>query len=364
MRLLVFSAHTADFCSRAGGMRRTMEKPLRNAVLLVSALLGVAFLVFLVNQTVQVVGLADRLHPALGTAVLWGLLLIYAACAFVPLAMLLRLPRPLTPPASEASPEFPAHLRALGRRLQGNPLLADRALASRADIEEALRVLDGRADEIVRSVGSQVFITTAVSQNGSLDGLMVLLAQSKMLWQIARVYYQRPTLRDLATLYGNVASTVFVASQLDDLDLAEQVQPLVSGVLGSAVGAVPGLHAASALFVNSVVNGTANAFLTLRVGIIAKRHCGALVLPERRTVRRLAVSQAAQMLGAIAQDGAKRVAGAFWAASKTRVGEAARGMTATVQGAVRTFVERLGFAASEPTRATEAPPKAGAERGA
>ena len=268
------------------------------------------------------------------------------------------------PPASEASPEFPAHLEALGRRLHGNPLLTDRALASRTDIEQALRILDRRADEIVRSVGSQVFITTAVSQNGSLDGLMVLLAQSRMLWQIARVYYQRPTVRDLATLYGNVASTVFVVSQLDDLDLAEQVQPLVSGVLGSAVGAVPGLHAASALFVNSVVNGTANAFLTLRVGIIAKRYCGALVLPEPRTVRRVAVSQAAQMLGAIAQDGAKRVAGAFWTASKTRAGEAARGMAVTVQGAVKTLIERLGFAASESARASDAPPKAGGEHGA
>jgi hypothetical protein len=347
----------------AGGMRRTMEKPLRYAVLLVSVLLGVAFLVFLINQTVQVVGLADRLHPALGTTVLWGLLLIYGACAFVPLAVLLRLPQPLTPPASEASPEFPAHLEALSRRLHGNPLLGNRSLASRGEVEEALKVLDARADEIVRSVGSQVFITTAVSQNGSLDGLMVLLAQSKMLWQIARVYYQRPTIRDLATLYGNVASTVFIASQLDDLDLAEQVQPLVSGVLGSAAGAVPGLHAASTLFVNSVVNGTANAFLTLRVGIIAKRYCGALVLPEPRAVRRLAVSQAAQMLGAIAQDGAKRVAGAFWAASKTRVGEAARGMTATVRSAVTTLIERLGCAASEPSRPADAPPKTGAERG-
>jgi len=285
------------------------------------------------------------------------------ACAFVPLAMLLRLPRPLRPPASETSPEFPAHLAALSRRLQGNPLLADRTLASRTEIEEALRVLDGRADEIVRSVGSQVFITTAVSQNGSLDGLMVLLAQSKMLWQIARVYYQRPTVRDLAALYGNVASTVFVASQLDDLDLAEQVQPLVSGVLGSAAGAVPGLHAASALFVNSVVNGTANAFLTLRVGIIAKRYCGALVLPEPRAVRRLAVSQAGQMLGAIAQDGAKRLAGALWAASKTRVGDAARGMTATAQEAVRVLVERLGVVRNRPARASDTPPIAGADHG-
>jgi len=115
--------------------------------------------------------------------------------------------------------------------------------------------------------------------------------------------------------------------------------------------------------VNSVVNGTANAFLTLRVGIIAKRYCGALVLPEPRAVRRLAVSQAAQMLGAIAQDGAKRVAGAFWAASKTRVGEAARGMAVTVQEAVKAFLERLGVAASEPARPTDAPPRTGAERG-
>jgi hypothetical protein len=89
-----------------------------------------------------------------------------------------------------------------------------------------------------------------------------------------------------------------------------------------------------------------------------------LDLPPERLPALCAFLRAAQMLGAIAQEGAKRVAGAFWAASKTRVGEAARGMTATVQGAVRTFVERLGFAASEPARASETPPKAGAERGA
>ena len=317
-----------------------MKHPLRTVALCASALLVGAFLVFLINQTVQVVGLAERLHPALGTAVLWGLLALYAACALVPLVMLFWLPKPLRPPASETSPGFDAHVQALGRRLQGNPHLRERALSSREDIEAALRILDGRADEIIRSTGSQVFVTTAVSQNGSLDGLMVLLAQSKMVWQIARVYYQRPTAREMAILYGNVAATAFIAAQLDDVDLAAQVQPLVSGVLGSAAGAVPGLHAAGTLLVNSLLNGTANAFLTLRVGTIAKRYCGALVLPERRAVRRLAVSQAAQMLGTIARDGAKRVGGAFWTASKARVSDAARGFAESVKHAARTFVPR------------------------
>lgn len=338
-----------------------MEKTLRNVLVLLSVLLVVAFLVFLVNQTVQAVGLADRVHPALGTAVLWTLLLLYAVCALVPCVLLLRLPRALKPPASEASPGFEAHLKAMSLRLRGNPLLQGQALSSREDIEAAIRTLAGRADEIIRGTGSQVFITTAVSQNGSLDGLMVLLAQTRMLWQIARVYYQRPTVRELAVLYGNVASTALIASQLDDLDLAEQVQPLVSGVLGSAAGSVPGLQAASVLLVNSVVTGTANAFLTLRVGIIAKRYCGALVMPERRVLRRLAVSQAAQMLGAIARDGAKRVGGAFWSASKARMGDAAKGFGESVMQAVQALAQWLGFSLGEAVETAELPSETGSD---
>jgi len=190
---------------------------------------------------------------------------------------------------------------------------------------------------------------------------MVLLAQTRMLWQIARLYYQRPTVRELAILYGNVASTALIASQLDDLDLAEQVQPLVSGVLGSAAGSVPGLQAASVLLVNSVVTGTANAFLTLRVGIIAKRYCGALVLPERRVLRRLAVSQAAQMLAAIARDGAKRVGGAFWSASKARMGDAARGFGESVRQAVRALAQWVGSSAGEAVEVAELPSETGSD---
>jgi len=235
------------------------------------------------------------------------------------------------------------------------------AADKQSSLEAAIRTLDRRADEIIRGTGSQVFITTAVSQNGSLDGLMVLLAQTRMLWQIARVYYQRPTVRELAVLYGNVASTAFVATQLDDLDLAEQVQPLVSGVLGSAAGSVPGLQAASSLLVNSIVTGTANAFLTLRVGIIAKRYCGALVLPEPRALRRLAVSQAAQMLGTIARDGARRVGGAFWAAAKGRMGDAARGFGDSVKLAVRALAQWLGFSLGEAVEVAELPSETGSD---
>jgi hypothetical protein len=100
------------------------------------------------------------------------------------------------------------------------------------------------------------------------------------------------------------------------------LQPVLAAAFGSAAGAVPGFGAATSLFVNSVTTGAANAFLTLRVGIIAKQYCRALVLAERRSIRRAAIVQATQLLGAVVLDGTKYVAAAVGTATKRTVGEA------------------------------------------
>lgn len=341
-----------------------MRKTLLQVALPLAILLCAAFVLVVINQTVQVVALADRIHPTLGTAVLWTLLALYVTCLIVPVVLLLRLPRPLTPPATEGSPEFERHLQALTRRLQGNPHLAGRAISSRPEIEAALKTLDGRAEDAIRSAGSRIFLATAVSQNGSLDGLLVLLAQSRMIWQISHIYYQRPTLRDLGYLYGNVASTALVATQLDDLDLSEQLQPVLSAIFGSVAGVIPGLHTASTILVTSLVTGTANAFLTLRVGVIAKRYCGALVLPDTRALRRAAATEAAGMLAAITRDGARRVAHAFWMASKSKASETARGFGDSVKETMRSLAERLGFAGTDTPDPTPSPEPPGQPGGA
>jgi len=341
-------------------MRRTL---LRMAIPL-AALACIACVVVLANQTAQLVGLVERIHPVLGTALLWTLLSLYAICLCVPIALFLRLPKPLSPPATVDSPEFPRHLAVLGRRLQGNPHLAGQPATSRPEIEAALSHLETRANEVIRSCASRVFLATAVSQNGSLDGLLVLLMQSRMIWQIAHVYYQRPTLRDLVFLYGNVAGTALVASQLDDVDLSEQLQPVLSSVLGSVAGAIPGLQATSAILVNSMVAGAANAFFALRVGVIARRYCGALVLPEPRALRRAAATEAAGMLAGITRAGAKRVAQAFWNASKTKASDTARGFGDSVKETMRSLAERLGFAGTDTPDPTPSPEPPGQPGGA
>src|SRR5687768_5405033 len=267
--------------------------------------------IVVVNQAFQLIELADRFHPVAGDITFWSIIALFGICLGVPLFMLLTLPRTLVPPEVAEGPAFDKHVRRLQKRLARNPHLTT-APTDIAQMETALQELDGVADARTKAAASQIFMMTAISQNGSLDALLVLAAQSKLVLEVARVYYQRPTMRDLLYLYSNVAATAFIAAELEDIDLSEQIQPVVTAVLGSSVAAIPGMSAAAGLFVNSVTTGAGNAYLTLRVGIITRQYCRSLVQPERRTIRHMAAVQAARLLGGIAREGAASVAAAIW----------------------------------------------------
>jgi hypothetical protein len=215
-------------------------------------------------------------------------------------------------------------------------------LSNRQDVEQALSILGKKSDEIIRQTASTVFISTAISQSGRLDAFLVLSAQSRMIWRIARLYYQRPTLRDLIQLYANVAGTAFLAGEFEDIDISEQVEPVLSSTLGALAVTIPGVQLAASILVNSVLTGTANAFLTLRVGIIAKRYCGSLVLAEKRTLRRTASAEAAKLLGSIVRQGTTKLSKALWKVSKGKVGGIFSGMREYAKEAGSSLFAKVG----------------------
>ena len=172
-----------------------------------------------------------------------------------------------------------------------------------------------------------------MSQSGRLDGLIVMASQSRMVWRIAHVYYQRPSIRDMVHLYANVAGTSFVASELGDMDMGEQVEPVLGAALSALGAGLPGLQVAGSLLASCVLDGSANAFLTLRVGMIAKRQCAALVVQPKLEVRRAATTEAAQYLGAIVADGSGRISKALWRASVDKVGGAVSGFSGKAKDA-------------------------------
>ena len=256
-----------------------MNRSIKSIFVLISLLILVWGIMVVINQTNQIIQLATHFDEKLGQIVFWGLSILYAVLILIPIVLFFRLPKSLIPPDDETSPAFEKHLSLLKTRLKTNPRTKALPLETRENIEKAIDALNAQSEDIIKDTASQVFMSTAISQNGNLDALLVLSAQSKMVWQVAHVYYQRPTLREITQL--NVVFTAFVASELEDSDILEQVGPIVASASGSIVGAIPGLGAVAStvtsILTNSILNGTVNAFLTLRVGMITRKYCNTLV---------------------------------------------------------------------------------------
>jgi len=309
-----------------------MSQDVRRGLWTVSLSLGVLAIVIVANQLIQFAQFARSLHPLAGDIVSIGLVVLAGIVLATPLVLLLRLPKPLIPPDPADSAALETHLIQLRQRLGANRNFTSPIdLSARSGVEAAIHQLDAQAERLTKQAASTIFVSTAISQNGRLDTLMVLAAQTRLVWQIAHLYQQRPHWRELLSLYNNVAVTALLVSEIEDLDISEQIEPIVASVLGSgAVGVLPGVGAiALNILTDSLLEGTANAFLTLRIGSVAKQYCGALTKLEKKSVRRSASVAAAALLGGIVRDSAGVVSKAIINA----VGDiSARGATAAKDG--------------------------------
>ena len=280
-----------------------MLTQLKKIILLVFIFITVLFIIFIVNQTSQVVNLADRVHPLFGQAVLFALLALYAAAVIIPLVAIIRRPITLLPPENTESEAYKTYLSRLAKRLSANPHIENNNIDQHdlPAIGEALKELDKQADQKIKEAASAVFIMTAISQYGSLDAIIVAVAQFRMIWQVTTLYNQRPNLRELAYLYGNVFATSFLASKIENLDLLEdQLEPVIASIMGSSLSSLtPAFNTAATVITNAVIQGSANAFLTLRVGVIARKYCSSLVKQDRSVLRRAATVQAAALLAVV-----------------------------------------------------------------
>lgn len=258
----------------------------------------IAFIIFLVGEMAGIVHLLYTVDQTLGRIAAFLAVAIGLGVIVIPGYIFLRIPKPLIPPREDTGPDHERHLNLIRNRLVANPLLKNKSLTTLADLEKAIGALNCEAEKVAVEWAKRVFLGTALSQNGVLDMLVVLGAHITMIRRIAGVYYQRPTPRDLLYLYSNVAGTAFLSYTLEEIDLSEQVQPIIESAMGGLT-AVPVLGTMVSPLASAILDGTANTFLTLRVGIIASRYCVPLTHLKKKQTRRLASACAAKLLGGI-----------------------------------------------------------------
>lgn len=302
-----------------------MEKPIDTFQPIIKALIKVGLgllvllLIIIFNNVMQITSFMTAIHPLLGQITLVVLLLLLLSLLLLPIISFLSFRKALPIPEDENSPDFALYLQETRRRLQRNKYLKenDYRFSDEFDLKEQIiranEILGKKSRELVKGKATGVFLSTAISQNGVLDSFFVLGTLTKMLWEISRIYEERPSMARLASLYGNVAATVLMARGIEDMDLLdEQVEPLIASILGGGMATlIPGAVMATNLVVNSITEGSVNALLTLRVGCIAQRYLSSITTPERKALRRSATIEACGMLGEVMNDNTVLILKAF-----------------------------------------------------
>lgn len=306
-------------------------KDIRRILWGIAFILGLLFIVFVVNQFTLLYQFLSIIHPILAMTVLAliGGGILYVLYRLV--NQLLRSPKVIELDENYTEEEYANYLDLVLALLQKNPhvtlLEEDTALSKEEQVQTYFTQLDDLSLPLIKQNANAIFLSTAISQNGSLDSLVVLFSLLRMVWQLAGIYQTRPSLISLAKLYIQVASVVLMARTIEETDLIEyQMEPLITTIVGESIAsAIPGMVPITNLVVSSLMEGAINAFLTLRVGIITQEFLGRTQAANKQTLRRSASMQSVKFMGSIIKDNSKVVVKTVGnAARKAGVGTAKR----------------------------------------
>lgn len=298
------------------------KNKIRNLVILPLIGILILFLIIVLNQSLQLIKLAASFNYYFGWVVGIMILAVFLMLIIYPVIKIFTMRELPDIPKDENSKEYSSYIDTMHELMIKNSLLKSKEFIftedKKSDLVKAFGILDEETDKVIFKEASQVFLTTAISQNGSLDGLFVLKSLMSIIWKIVHMYEARPSIRKLIYIYTNVAGTILVARGIEDLDLIEdQVEPLVASIIGGSVmSVIPGAVPITNLVVSSVMEGSVNALLILRCGCIAQRYMGSLSEPDKKSLRRSASLEAVSKIGVIIRDNTMPIVKSFANATK------------------------------------------------
>lgn len=343
-------------------------------LILLAFFISFALISFIGGQIVTWSTMLSSLHPMLGTAFLWlGMAALAAVLLWFVMLYFLR-PKALILPANPSDDDIERYAKALISRLRSSPHMKayiqrqaaacpkecvvvdgdgalqeqENALSSAEQTADILAYLDEQAMNETRHTASRIFLTTAISRNGRLDSLIVLVLLVRLVWRVSHIYNQRPHPRQMAQLYTNVASTALAAGALEELGLEAHIHALLTPMLAaSPMASVPTLSGVGTMLGTALVDGSANALLALRVGIVT-RNMLSPSLPHM-PARLNPYSEAAKILGQMSQGLVTKVVKATVQSLGSSVSNTARNAAKAtadgVTGAAKATADGVYFAA-------------------
>ncbi|MDD6996109.1 MAG: DUF697 domain-containing protein [Candidatus Borkfalkiaceae bacterium] len=262
----------------------------RRAAFLLAFILT-AIVLLLAAAVADLLTLAFQVHRVFGyvcTAAAAAVIVFFVLC---PLAQVLRSRSFITDVAAEnKDPAVRKNYRALKqaatelvrynrdeknakyRYVKEERLKAIEAALNKSDkkaLKKAMRAayatdVGATANAVIFKSAGRAFLTTSVSQNDKIDAISVLLVNLSLIKQIVAIYGYRPTRMNLVKIYAAVLRNSLIAYGMQNVNWFNVFGKFFSGVTQK----IPFLDT----LVDSAVQGTVSAFLTLLIGYKTKRY--------------------------------------------------------------------------------------------
>lgn len=155
-------------------------------------------------------------------------------------------------------------------------------------------------NKVIISHAETVFMSTAISQNGRLDAIAVLTINLRLIKELVTKCGFRPSYPALGRLSFNVLTSAIIAESLEDLKFSE----LFPQSSMNALSEIPFLKTVT----GSLAQGSGNALLCLRVGIICRNYLFMnLKGIPRKQIKRLAFAEAVTLFPRVVGQSIKKV---------------------------------------------------------
>lgn len=275
--------------------------------------------IFILSAGTYLVTLVAPVHPVLGwlaglfLAMLFWAVVVYPLVALV--AALFRTRRSWV----AGSWAHNRYLARLARQHRRYPVI-DLALVATDKhnfLAEVYIQLREKSNDLMVEAAETIFYHTAISQSGRLDTMVLLGKQIALINNMADLYYPHSKVKVLPSLYADVIEAALRPSDREELNLGSQIGPALIGA--SIVGAIPGANLVSILISDAVVQGSSNALITLRIGLLTRRFFhraleGGSV--DREAERHAVHKEAASMLEPLVDAASSALARIIWKTAK------------------------------------------------
>lgn len=123
-------------------------------------------------------------------------------------------------------------------------------------------------NKTINLTASKVLLTTALSQSGKFDALNVALSNVRMVMQICVKCGYHPTYAKLTKLIIKVFRNAIIAYSIESLNVGEAVTNGINKLTENLLGSIPFVGTLT----KSILEGSTNALLTLRIGILTRKY--------------------------------------------------------------------------------------------